>query len=104
MTRTSHGSVLRSRREACLGWASLQRRLEVANHDGALLSMIIAALLLRIIGSLLPWVVHRYAQDVNTERAEDVLTHMQMLGEARRTAPQGVPVIHVRAVRVSTQV
>ncbi|CAI5981855.1 unnamed protein product [Closterium sp. NIES-64] len=40
----------------------------------------------------------RYALDVNTERAEDVLTHKRLLEEAARL--HGLPVFFVRAVRV----
>jgi hypothetical protein len=43
----------------------------------------------------------RYAMDVNTERAEDVLTHKRMLEEAKRVASSGSPVLFVRPVRVS---
>ncbi|CAI5478457.1 unnamed protein product [Closterium sp. Yama58-4] len=41
----------------------------------------------------------RYALDVNTERAEDVLTHKRLLEEAAKMPSQ--PVVHVRAVRVT---
>ncbi|GJP75095.1 hypothetical protein CLOP_g5586 [Closterium sp. NIES-67] len=40
----------------------------------------------------------RYALDVNTERAEDVLTHKRLLEEAARL--HGLPVFFVRAVRM----
>jgi len=39
---------------------------------------------------------------VNTERAEDVLMHKRMLEEAKVSRAVGRPIIHVRAVRVST--
>ncbi|CAI5514404.1 unnamed protein product [Closterium sp. Naga37s-1] len=41
----------------------------------------------------------RYALDVNTERAEDVLTHKRLLEEAARL--HGLPVFFVRAVRMA---
>ncbi|CAI5491516.1 unnamed protein product [Closterium sp. Naga37s-1] len=41
-----------------------------------------------------------YALDVNTERAEDVLTHKRLLEEAAKMPSQ--PVVHVRAVRVTS--
>lgn len=41
----------------------------------------------------------RYALDVHTDRAEDVLTHMRLLEEAK--VPEKRPVFHVRAVQVS---
>lgn len=41
----------------------------------------------------------RYALDVHTDRAEDVLTHKQLLEEAK--VPENRPVFHVRAVQVS---
>lgn len=40
----------------------------------------------------------RYALDVHTDRAEDVLTHKQLLEEAK--VPENRPVFHVRAVQV----
>ncbi|CAI5466113.1 unnamed protein product [Closterium sp. Yama58-4] len=43
----------------------------------------------------------RYALDVNTERAEDVLTHKRLLEEAAKMPSQ--PVVHVRAVRVGLE-
>lgn len=41
----------------------------------------------------------RYALDVHTDRAEDVLTHKRLLEEAK--VPEKRPVFHVRAVQVS---
>lgn len=41
----------------------------------------------------------RYALDVHTDRAEDVLTHKRLLEEAK--FPEKRPVFHVRAVQVS---
>eukprot|EP00897_Mesotaenium_endlicherianum_P009163 jgi/Mesen1/8275/ME000448S07418 len=43
----------------------------------------------------------RYALDVNTERAEDVLTHKKLLGLA--LIPENRPVFHVRPVHVLPQ-
>lgn len=40
----------------------------------------------------------RYALDVHTDRAEDVITHMRLLEEAK--VPEKRPVFHVRAVQV----
>ena len=42
----------------------------------------------------------RYALDVNTERAEDVLTHKRLLEEAKLSP--NIPVFYVRVVRVSS--
>ena len=43
--------------------------------------------------------IRRYALDVHTDRAEDVLTHKRLLEEAK--VPEKRPVFHVRAVQVS---
>lgn len=43
--------------------------------------------------------VYRYALDVNTERAEDVLVHKNLLQLAE--TPENRPAFHVRAVHVS---
>jgi hypothetical protein len=43
--------------------------------------------------------LYRYALDVHTDRAEDVLTHKRLLQEAK--VPENRPVFHVRAVQVS---
>lgn len=40
----------------------------------------------------------RYALDVHTDRAEDVLTHKRLLQEAK--IPENRPAFHVRAVQV----
>ena len=47
---------------------------------------------------ILSSVFYRYALDVHTDRAEDVLTHKRLLHEAR--IPENRPAFHVRAVQV----
>lgn len=47
------------------------------------------------------WLCCRYALDVHTDRAEDVLTHKLLLEEAK--IPGNSPAFHVRAVQVSSE-
>ncbi|CAI5472951.1 unnamed protein product, partial [Closterium sp. Yama58-4] len=70
------------------------RKLREARHPSAQASGFDADLLAHF--NRLPT---RYALDVNTERAEDVLTHKRLLEEAARL--HGLPVFFVRAVRMA---
>ncbi|CAI5458156.1 unnamed protein product [Closterium sp. Yama58-4] len=81
----------RVKREVC---DEVVRKLREARHPSAQASGFDADLLAHF--NRLPI---RYALDVNTERAEDVLTHKRLLEEAARL--HGLPVFFVRAVRMA---
>ncbi|CAI7932257.1 unnamed protein product [Closterium sp. NIES-54] len=81
----------RVKREVC---DEVVRKLREARHPSAQASGFDANLLAHF--NRLPT---RYALDVNTERAEDVLTHKRLLEEAARL--HGLPVFFVRAVRMA---